>query len=102
MLVTSPKSTPAPASRAQRVLAYMAASMILISVIAIAAVLIGAFFGMSGQFDGGVWPIVALLPLIALPIGMILIIALVVVTTRRRSRGAALVDAPPPPRSRKR
>lgn len=76
--------------------------MILISVLAIVALLIGAFAGMSGQFDGGVWPIVAVVPLIALPAGIVLIIALVIVTTRQRSRGAALVDAPAPPRSRKR
>ncbi len=84
------QQTPPPASRLQRVLSYIVAALVVVSLVCIAAILIGSAAGaMPAQGAGqGVWPAVILLPLIALPIAFLLLIALLVITGRQRSRAA--------------
>lgn len=84
------QQTPPPASRFQRILSYVIAALVLVSLICIAAILIGsAVGGMPQQGSGqGLWPAVFLFPLIALPIGFVLLIVLLVASTRQRSRAA--------------
>lgn len=79
--------TPATFNRVQRVLAYMVASAIGLSIIAIIAILIGNAVGLKNANEG-IWPMVFLLPTIGLPIGFILIIVLLVLTFVRRGREA--------------
>jgi len=89
--------------RVQRILAYIFAAMVAMTVIAFFAILIGSLMGVQGDdFGTGIWPIVFLTPLIALPAAFLLMIALVVVVARRRSREAAARPAPAPSRSPRR
>jgi len=64
----------------------MIASSIGLSLVSMIALFIGAFAKVD--FTGSVWPVVAVLPLIGLPIGLLLIIALLVVSAVRRVRAA--------------
>lgn len=84
------QQTPQPVSRAQRTLSYIAAALVAVSLVCIAAVLIGsAVGGMPEQGSGqGLWPAVFLFPLIAFPIAFVMIIAVIVIGGRQRSRAA--------------
>jgi len=64
----------------------MAASSLGLSLISIIAIMIGAL--QSANFAEGIWPTVAVLPLIGLPFTFILIIVFFVVTAIRRSRAS--------------
>ena len=74
--------------RVERILAYMVAATVGLSVIAFLAVMIGTFAGVGADdgFSQGVWPLVLVLPMIGLPIGFLLLIALLIVNGVRRSR----------------
>ena len=77
-------------NRAERVLAYMFAGVVGVSILAFLAVIIGTAAG-AGADDGfsqGVWPFVIMLPWFGLPLGFLLLIALLIVNTVRRSREA--------------
>jgi hypothetical protein len=82
--------TPQPAaptiSRPERVLAYMVASILGLSILALIAVLIG--YGTKANNGAGLWQVVDLLPGIGLPIGFVLIVVLLVMTFVRRARAA--------------
>lgn len=76
-MTSKPESQP---SRAETALAYMVASVIGISLIALIASLAFAFAGVRDiQF-------LVLLAQIGLPVGFLLIIALLIVSIRRRNR----------------
>lgn len=92
------QETPAPASRVQRILSYIIAALVIVSLVCIAAILIGtAVGGFAQQGSGeGLWPAVFVLPLIALPIAFVLIIALIIVVGRQRSRAAKTAKGPDP------
>ncbi|MBG6214579.1 MAG: hypothetical protein LH475_06595 [Cryobacterium sp.] len=82
--------TPQPVSRLERVLAYMVASVVGLSILAFLAVIIATAMGV-GQNDGfsrGIWPPIFILPLYGLPAGFVLIISLMVSVGVRRSREA--------------
>jgi hypothetical protein len=81
------KDIPVSANRTERILAYMVASAIGLSLIAFFAVVIGTATGVR-DFTGGVWPTVIVLPMIGLPIGFVLIIVVLVLSFMRRSREA--------------
>jgi hypothetical protein len=82
--------TPHAAGRPERILAYMVAGVVGMSIIAFFAVIIGTWLGAGANngFGQGVWPAVLALPLVGLPIGFLLIIAIMVMTGIRRARGA--------------
>lgn len=67
----------------------MFVAMVGVTVLAIVLLLCSAFLGNSGNFDEGIWPVVAVTPLLALPLAFILAIALAVVVTRRKARDSA-------------
>lgn len=78
--------------RLERVLAYMVAGIIVLSLASFVALLVGTSMGLEREdFTQGLWPVVTILPLIGLPIGFVLIIALLVVSAVRRGR--AVKDA---------
>ena len=78
------------ARRLERILAYMLASTIGLSILSFLAVIFGTLAGMRpADFAAGLWPVVSILPLIALPIGFIIVIVLIVINGRRRAREAA-------------
>jgi cyanate permease len=69
--------------RNERVLAYMIVAVIAVAIIDLIGVLIAAAAGAAS-----IWPIFGVLPLIALPLGILLILALTVISARRRSAEA--------------
>ncbi|MBM7505515.1 hypothetical protein ACFPER_00260 [Agromyces aurantiacus] len=74
--------------RAERILAYMVAATVALSILAFLAVMIGTLAG-AGANDGfsqGAWPVILVLPLIGLPIGFVLLIVLLIVNGVRRTR----------------
>lgn len=76
-------------NRVERVLAYMVAGIIVLSLASFVAVIIATASGLDPRgFASGVWPVITLLPLIGLPIGFVLIITLLVVSAVRRGRAA--------------
>jgi hypothetical protein len=74
-------------NRNERVLAYMLASAIGLSVLAIIAIIAGTGLGVR-DFDEGVWPVIVVLPTIGLPIGFLLFIAIIVTSVVKKSRAA--------------
>ncbi len=77
-----PSKSPAQSSdRAENILAYMTAGVIGVSILTIIAVLIAYFVGYREMPA-----LLALIPLIGMPLGMLLIITLVLVSARRRRR----------------
>ena len=79
--------TPITDHRVERILAFMVASAIGLSIIAFLAVIIGTAVGVK-DFSGGVWPVAIVLPAVGLPIGLVLMIALIIVSGLRRGREA--------------
>ena len=77
--------TPLTAHRGERILAFMVAAAVGLSILSFVATIIGTATGVR-DFSGGLWPVVVLLPLIALPIGLVLIVVLLVVSGLRRGR----------------
>ena len=76
-------------NRLERVLAYMVAAVILVSLASFVALIAATGAGLGREeFANGIWPIVTIMPLIGLPIGFVLIIALLVVSAVRRGRAA--------------
>jgi hypothetical protein len=80
-----PNDTPITAHRNERILAYMVASSIGLSILCFIAIIIATAAGLR-NFGQPPWPTVFFLPLVGLPIGMLLMIALIVVSGRRRGR----------------
>lgn len=74
--------------RAERILAYMVAATVGLSILAFLAVMFGTLAGVGADdgFSQGIWPYVLVLPMIGLPIGFLLLIALLIVNGVRRSR----------------
>lgn len=64
----------------------MSATVIALAVIAIVAILIGSANG--ADFSQGFWIVVVAIPLIALPIGLILLISFIIVSGVRRQRAS--------------
>ena len=83
------KETPVTIHRIERVLAFMIAGIIGLSIVAFLIVIIATASGLAGnQFKGGFWQAVALLPGVGLPLGFLMIIVLIIISARRRSREA--------------
>jgi uncharacterized membrane protein YdjX (TVP38/TMEM64 family) len=78
------ENTRVPLNRIERILAFVIASVVGISIIAIVAIFIGR--AVNADFTGGVWPAVAVLPLISLPLVIVLLIVFLIISTRRRAR----------------
>lgn len=81
------QDTPISGNRGERILAFMVASAVGLSIIAFLSIIIGTAAGVR-NFGEGAWPLVIFLPQIGLPFGLILIITLIIVSGRRRGREA--------------
>lgn len=79
--------TPVLAQRGERILAFMVAAAIGLSVICFLAVIIATAVGVR-DFGTPPWPTIITLPLIGLPLGLVLIIVLIIVSGVRRGREA--------------
>ena len=77
----------AVAGRIDRILAFMSLGIALLSIGCFFAIMIGTAMGMAQQdYNAGLWPVVAVLPMFGLPLAFILIIALLILTWMRRGR----------------
>jgi ABC-type dipeptide/oligopeptide/nickel transport system permease component len=82
-------SGPITDNRAERVLAYMFAAIVALSIICFFAVMIGTFSGVTREEMGsGIWAVVTMLPWFGLPVAFVLLIALLIVNGVRRGRAA--------------
>ncbi|MFF2372644.1 multidrug ABC transporter ATPase [Agromyces sp. NPDC058110] len=74
--------------RVERVLAFMFAGLVLLSIAAFIAVIFATVAGVAENdgFSQGVWPVVIMLPWFGLPIAFLLLIALFIVHAVNRSR----------------
>lgn len=85
MAKTQPQASPQP-SRVQRILAYMFAAVIGLSIIALILIMVAGFMGVDPST--GIWPIIFVLPLPGLTIAFLLLITLLIVTAVKRSQAA--------------
>ncbi len=76
-----------PITRQERVIVYMFASILGLSILAIIALFIA---GVNAK--GALWSIVQILPLIGLPLSVILLVVLVILNGVRRSRAAKVAS----------
>ncbi|GAA3213204.1 multidrug ABC transporter ATPase [Microbacterium terregens] len=74
-----------PIRRLDRILAFMSLGLAVLSIGCFVAVIIARPAGVT-DFTEGLWPVVALLPLIALPVAFLMIVALLIMTFVRRAR----------------
>ncbi|TDN92193.1 multidrug ABC transporter ATPase [Microbacterium sp. BK668] len=74
-----------PVRRIDRILAYMALGLTILSIVCFFAVIIARPLGVE-DFTTGVWPLIVVLPLLALPIAFVMIVVLLVMSFVRRSR----------------
>lgn len=79
--------SPHSVGRLERILAYMVASVVGMSIICFLAVIIGTAVGVRADaYADGAWPVVLFIPYVGLPLGFVLIITLMVIVGVRRSR----------------
>jgi hypothetical protein len=78
-------SAPSDVNRTERVLIFMIAAIVVVSVLAFFTRLVGQTMGVT-DFTAGVWPALTILPLIGLPIAFAMLLAYVVASGVRRSR----------------
>lgn len=83
-------STPATVNRSQRIIAYLIAGFVLLSLAAFIAVVVatGVGAGANDGFSHGLWPAVIMLPWFALPAAMLSIIVLLIVSARSRAHSS--------------
>jgi len=74
-----------PVRRIDRVLAFMALGLTVLSIVCFFAVILARPAGVT-DFSQGIWPLVVVLPLLALPIAFVMIVTLLIMSFVRRSR----------------
>jgi len=74
-----------PVRRIDRILAFMALGLTILSIVCFFAVILSRPLGVE-DFSAGIWPLVVVLPLIALPIAFVMIVVLLIMSFARRSR----------------
>ena len=74
-----------PVRRIDRILAYMALGLTVLSIVCFFAVILARPLGIK-DFSEGLWPLVVVLPLVALPIAFVMIVVLLIMSFVRRSR----------------
>jgi TRAP-type C4-dicarboxylate transport system permease small subunit len=84
---TPAQNSPIVAHRGERILAFMIAAAIGLSILCFIVVIIATAAGIE-NFGTPPWPTVIILPAIGLPIGLVLMIVLIIVSGLRRGREA--------------
>jgi len=74
-----------PVRRIDRILAFMALGLTVLSIVCFFAVILARPAGVV-DFSQGLWPTIIVMPLIALPIAFVLIVVLLVMCFVRRAR----------------
>jgi hypothetical protein len=84
-----PNDTPITSHRLERILAFMVAAAIGLSIACFLALIIATGVGVGKDaFSQPPWPTVIVLPAIGLPLGAVLLVALIVISGIRRGREA--------------
>jgi hypothetical protein len=81
------RGTAVPLNRIERILAFMLAAVVALTIASVVAIFIGGAVGATET--AGIWPVLRILPAIGLPIALVLAIALIIVMGVRRRRLAA-------------
>jgi hypothetical protein len=76
-----------PVHRSDPVLRNVTWAVLALAIVSIIALLIGRLLGVA-SFATGIWPTVAIMPIIALPLFLVLFISQLLVSAVRRSRAA--------------
>ncbi|CAN5568713.1 multidrug ABC transporter ATPase [Microbacterium sp.] len=74
-----------PVRRLDRVLTFMSLGLAVLSIVCFLAIIIARPAGVT-DFTEGIWPLVSVVPIIALPIAFLMILALLIMTFVRRAR----------------
>jgi hypothetical protein len=82
---TSTPGGDVPVRRLDRILAFMSLGLAVVSIGCFFAIMIARPAGVT-DFSQGIWPVIAVLPLIALPLAFLMILALLIMTFVRRAR----------------
>lgn len=70
-----------------RILAFSALGLTVLSIMSFFAIMIGSAAGMTqATFSSGIWPVVALVPMFALPVAFLLILWLLIASVVRKAR----------------
>jgi hypothetical protein len=73
--------------RAERILAYMLAAILLVAVLSILAILLAPLFAVdSSQYSTPLWQVILLLPAVGIPVAGLIFIAILIISVRRRRR----------------
>ena len=76
-----------PVRRVDRILATMAMGLLILSIAAFAAIMIATAAGMEqADFATGIWPAVALVTYVGLPVAFVLFLIVIVMSLVRRAR----------------
>ena len=79
----------APVRPIDRILTFMSLGVIVLSVACFFALLIADAAGLDTEdFAEGIWPVVATVPMIGLPVGFVLIFVLLIMTMIRKGRAS--------------
>ena len=81
-----PQERPAGIRRVERAVGYAAVSVVGFGLICILITLIAALAFDVKDHSNGIWPTITNIPILAFPIGVLLIIAYLIVSVVRRSR----------------
>jgi len=79
------RRTGANLHRTERVLVFMIGAIVLLSIAAFVARMLGQLNGVE-DWTAGAWPAVSVLPLLGLPLAMLLVVGYVVASALRRAR----------------
>ena len=71
--------------RIDRILAFMSLGLVALSILCFFATMLARPLGVT-DFSEGIWPLVVVIPLIALPIGFVLIVVLLIMSFVRKAR----------------
>ena len=74
-----------PVRRIDRVLAFMALGLTVVSIVCFFVVILARPAGVT-DFSQGIWPLIVVLPLLALPVAFVMIVTLLIMSFVRRSR----------------
>ncbi|MBO3663835.1 multidrug ABC transporter ATPase [Microbacterium stercoris] len=76
-----------PVRRVDRILAFMALGIAIVSVLCFAAIITSTAMGMQHEDYGvGVWPVIGVFPLFGLPVAFLLILVLLIMTWTRKGK----------------
>lgn len=81
---TSTPGSDVPFRRIDRLLTFMSLGIVVLSILCFFAIVFGSTA--DADMTSGIWPAIAAIPLIALPLAFLLILTVLIMTFMRRAR----------------